>query len=97
MVRIVAGENLSPANNINKIRLVGLFKLKTDDMMADDVELEKTICFNHCQQLNDASTIAFNQRYQQETDVYNEDLGIWIAESIDVEKDNCFIPRDDTI
>lgn len=50
----------------------------------------------HCKQLNDERTISFNQGWKQSSYVFNEKLGIWIDENIDVEKDNLFIPRSDS-
>ena len=72
-------------------------RTKVDLGMNIDDDVEDMMRYNRCKHLNDERVISFNQRFKQEHDVFNEDLGIWIDGNIDVEKDNCFIPRDDAI
>ena len=60
---------------------------------AGDV-LEYSRYYN-CQSLNDERMIKFHQGWKQDGYVFNEKLQIWIDGSIDVEKDNLFVPRVD--
>ena len=64
------------------------------NLIGNDRMLEN-LRFMHCQSLNDERTIAFHQGWKQADDVFDEQRQIWIPNSVDVEKDNMFVPRDD--
>lgn len=66
------------------------------NLFDDEDGVKKTLRYIHCKHLNDKRTIAFNQRWKQANDVFDEKRQIWIDGFIDTEKDDLFIPRVDS-
>ena len=79
--------------------LIDLFvdrtNLDTISGIGDEDSIKQMMQFNKCNSMNDERTIKFHQSWKQASDVFDEKLQIWIDKSIDTEKDNLFIPRDD--
>ena len=51
--------------------------------------------YDHCLCLNNEKTIKFHQSFKQDNDVFDEKRQIWVSATVDLVKDNLFIPRDD--
>ena len=66
------------------------------NLLADEDGIRKVMRYSNCLHLNDARTIEFCNSFKQADDVFDEKRQIWIDRFIDTEKDDLFIPRDDS-
>ena len=58
-------------------------------------EVRKIERYSNCEYLNDTRTIDFYQTIKQSDSIFETKRKIWIPRCVDVDKDNCFIPRGD--
>jgi len=100
-IRTIASDKLLKNVSLKRmhISLIDLFVDRTAidseiNLIGNDKMLEN-LRYMHCQSLNDERTIAFHQGWKQADDVFDEQRQIWIPNTVDVEKDNMFIPRAD--
>lgn len=63
--------------------------------LLDEDCMKMLLRYSDCLSLNDEKTIAFHQRCRQDDYVFDEDRQIWIDGTVDTEKNDLFIPRDD--
>ena len=78
--------------------LIDLFQDRTsmDNVnLFDEDGIRKVLRYSKCQDLNDASTIEFNQSSKQDDYVFDESKQIWIPSRVNPITDDLFIPRDD--
>lgn len=101
-IRTISSDKLLRTISIPRMqrKLIELFVDRTkkeNPLFSDDdkEQLDKVLKFNHCLSLNDERTIAFNQGWKQEDDVFDEKRQIWISGHINPIEDDVFIPRDD--
>ena len=95
-IRTISSDKLLRTISIPRMLFVDRTKKENPLFSDDDKEqLDKVLKFNHCLSLNDERTIAFNQGWKQEDDVFDESRQIWISGHINPIEDDVFIPRDD--
>ena len=101
-IRTISSDKLQRTISIPRMqrKLIELFEDGTEkdnkvSLFGDDSAFKESLRYMHCQSLNDERTIKFHQGWKQDGYVFNEKLQIWIDGSIDVEKDNLFVPRVD--
>ena len=101
-IRTISSDKLQRTISISRMKrkLIELFvdRTKTESPLFsndDKEEIKQVLKFNNCLSLNDERTIAFNQGWKQEDDVFDESRQIWISGHINPIEDDVFIPRDD--
>lgn len=101
-IRTIASDKLQRTISLKRMqrKLNELFDGGTEknnpiSLFDDDNAVKLSLRYMGCQALNDERTIAFNQRWKQKDDVFDEKRQIWIDKYIDPINDDMFIPRDD--
>lgn len=100
-IRTNTGAKLLRKISLDRIQnsLMELFEDRTKqktNLFADEDGIRKVLRYSNCLHLNDARTIEFGNSFKQANDVFDEKRQIWIDRFIDTEKDDLFIPRDDS-
>lgn len=100
-IRTIASDKLLAKIPLTTMQrtLIDLFMDRTKrnqvNLFDNKDDFKRVMKYNHCLHLNDERTIAFNQNWKQEDDVFDESRQIWIDRFIDPINDDMFIPRDD--